>query len=249
MKKSLAFSFQSWTLLCYPLFLTIILFIFSAGSIYAQEADKLRDEYKFKLGITYEFSRIAKDQVKNSHEMNMWYSDAGFSGIEMNGKASMFMLYDMKSMKMITLMEAQKMAMMMDMKKMSGQIAGRVDSAKKEASDAKITKTGKTEKILGYSCEQYKITSKKTESLIWVTKELGAGFGDYSKSFGMLIGGKGGQGTGFPDMKGAADGVMLKMESTDTGTGDIIRMEATAVNKDGKNINTSGYKLMNMPGQ
>jgi hypothetical protein len=249
MKKAFASFFHSSPLLRVALVL-ITIYLFPAENIYAQEGIKLPDEYQFKLGITYEMSSGKNNNLKKTQDINMWYSEAGYTGVGVGNQAAMFMVYDMKSMKMITLMEAQKMAMIMDMKKMAEQAAAKTGAGEKDAGDVKITKTGKTEKILGYTCEQYKISSDKSESLVWVTSALGSGFGSYAQSMAMAMGGgKAKKGLGFPDMKGVTNGIMLKMEATDPSTGDVMRMEATSVNKDGKKINVSGYTTMNMPGQ
>ena len=249
MKKTFASFFQSSPILRVALVL-ITIYLFPKENIYAQENTKLPDEYQFKLGITYEMSSGKNNNFKKGQEMSMWYSEAGYTGIGVGGQTGMFMVYDMKSMKMITLMEAQKMAMIMDMKKMAAQVAAKTGADAKDVANTKITKTGKKEKILGYACEQYQISSDKSESLVWITSELGSGFGDYAKSMAMAMGGsKAKKSVGFPDMKGVANGVMLKMEATDASTGEITRIEATSVNKDGKKINVSGYTMMNMPGQ
>jgi hypothetical protein len=249
MKKAFALFFQPSPILRVALIL-IAICTFPVGTLYAQESTKLPDEYRFKLGITYEISSGKNNNLKKSQDINMWYSEAGYTGVGMGNQTAMFMVYDMKSMKMITLMEAQKMAMTMDMKKIAEQAVAKTGATEKDAGNVKITKTGKTEKILGYACEQYRISSDKSESLVWVTGELGSGFGNYAQSMAMAMGGgKAKKGLGFPDMKGVANGIMLKMEATDPSTGDVMRMEATSVNKDGKKINISGYTMMNMPGQ
>lgn len=241
---------RSFFLFCILMIFALVWNLFSAAEIYAQESAKLREEYLFKLGITYEMFSGKKDKLKKGQEMSMWYSEAGYTGIGMGGQTAIFMVYDMKSMKMLTLMEAQKMAMVMDIKKLIDQVSDKAGVNANDTPDGKITKTGKSEKILGYTCEQYKVSSDKSETLVWITNELGSGFGDYAKSMAMAMGGgKATKGKGFPDMQDVANGVMLKMESTDTSKGELTRIEATAVDKEGKKINTSGYKMINMAGR
>ena len=249
MQKAFASFFQPSPILGLGLVLIAINMLF-VQSVCAQESTKLPDEYQFKLGITYEMSSGKNNNFKKTQDINMWYSEAGYTGVGMGSQAAMFMVYDMKSMKMITLMEAQKMAMIMDMKKLAEQAAAKTGASEKDADDVKVTKTGITEKILGYTCQQYRITSDKSESLVWVTGELGSGFGNYAQSMSMAMGGgKAKKGLAFPDIKGIANGIMLKMEATDPSTGDVMRMEGAAVNKDGKKINVSGYTVMHLPGQ
>lgn len=250
MKKKSTIRFRPFSLFCVAMIFAIAGNLFSADGIYAQESGKLPEEYQFKLGITYDMFSGKNDKVKKGQEMSMWYSEAGYTGIGMGGQTTMFMVYDMKSMKMLTLMEAQKMAMVMDIKKLIDQVSDKAGVNADDTPDGKITKTGKSEKILGYTCEQYKISSDKAETLVWITSELGSGFGDYAKSMAMAMGGgKATKGKGFPDMQGVANGVMLKMESTDTSKGELTRIEAIAIDKGGKKLNTSGYKMINMAGR
>ncbi|HEX5024315.1 MAG TPA: DUF4412 domain-containing protein [Agriterribacter sp.] len=215
----------------------------------AQSGAGMPDQFTFKTGITYDITSGKSDDAQKIQDMTLWFAEGDYVGIEMGAQKMMFMVYDLKSMKMLTLMEAQQMAMVMDMKKMGQDVA--TAAGEKEVPDVKITKTNIKEDILGYSCDQYKVTSETTESLVWLTTQLGADFGNFAKSMGIAMGGmKGNKKTGsFPDMKGMAKGAMLKVEAKDASTGDMTRIEATAVNKEGKTINTSGYKVMNMPGQ
>ena len=53
------------------------------------------------------------------------------------------------------------------------------------------------------------------------------------------------QGTTIPDAQGA-NGVMLKMEATDLSTKKVTRLEATEVNKDGKEVNITDYNIISM---
>jgi hypothetical protein len=150
---------------------------------------------------------------------------------------------------MITVMEAQKMAMVMDWSKYQQEASQQMkDSGGNAQSNVRIVKTGVTEKILGYNCEQYKITTENSEILTWITTELGTGYTTFAKGIMMaLSSGKGKtQGSNVPDMKGLADGITLKMEITDLSTKKVTKLEATAINKDGKEININGYQIMAM---
>lgn len=219
----------------------------SSYKVYAQDGT----DFKFKLGITYNISSGDNDK---QHKLAMWFSDGDYSGMEpTESKSAVFIVFDMKNMKMLTIMEAQKMVMSIDLAKFQQQYQQKQGADEnKAAPKATITKTGVTEKILGYNCDQYKITSEKNESLIWVTSELGSGFGNFSKSIMMALNsgrGQGGSNTSLPDTQGAANGVMLKMVATDLSNNKVTTLEATEVNKDGKELNTTGYRVMAMPGQ
>ena len=220
------------------LFITVSLLAFT--TLYAQ-ADK---DYKFKMGITYAISADDK-----THDIKMWVSDNDYSAIEASeGGKGAFIIFNMNDKKMITVMEAQKMAVIMSLNKYQQMAQQHVDDSKDAISKTKVTKTGVKEKILGYNCEQYKITSDKSESLVWVTKDLGAGFSGFAKSLMMALnGGKANtQDALIPDMQGITDGVALKLEATDLSSKKVTTLQATDVNKDGKEINISDFKVISM---
>lgn len=218
------------------LVVTISLFAFT--TVQAQDTK----DYKFKLGITYNISTDDK-----THNMKMWVSDNDYSAIEASeGGTGAFIIFNMKDKKMVTVMEAQKMAMIMDLNKYQQTIQQQAEDNKDAIAKTKIAKTGVKEKILGYNCDQYKITSDKSESLISITTELGAGFAGFAKSLMMMLNNGGSKGATIPDTQGAENGVMMKLEAKDTSTGKVTKLEATAVDKDGKEINISDYKVMSM---
>lgn len=231
-----------------PRYLSFLYFLISlliAPGMMAQE--EMADQYSFDLGITYEMATGKPGKLKNNTQMSMWFSNADHVGMQAGEQNEMFMIYDMKSMKMITLMEAQKMAMVMDMKKMQDKMASQVKQQQAAAEDVKVSKTGRSEKILGYSCDEYKISSKEGENLVWITKELGQGMGNFSKKFSSIMNSnpRSKKVTGFEGME---EGVMLRMEFTSTDGKDASRFEAKEVHKDGKTVSTEGYQVMKMPG-
>ena len=220
--------------------LFIITSLLPFKTIYGQDTK----DYKFNLGINYDITTDGK-----THNIGMWLSDNVYTGMEAKeGGNSAFIIFNMKDKKMITVMESQKMAMIMDINKYPQMAAQQMNDSNKTQPNVQIVKTGVTEKILGYNCTQYKITSEKTESLVWITTELGTGFTNFSNSLMMMFNnGKGKpQGTALPDTKGAENGVTLKLETTDLSTNKVIKLEATAINKDGKEIDITGYNIMSM---
>ena len=70
-----------------------------------------------------------------------------------------------------------------------------------------------------YNCDQYKVSSDKSKSLIWLTTELGSGFSNFSKSLMLVLSNGRGrmQGTTIPYAQDA-NGVMMKVEVTDLST-------------------------------
>lgn len=220
-------------------------------TLHAQNANGVQGEYKFQMGITYNMSMEKGGKNGKSNQMTMWFAPADYAGFDMGEQKGMAMVYDFKSEIMVTFMEAQKMGMIIDMKKMRQMVENQASLEGRDVKEeeVKITKTGRTENILGYKCEEYSVVSDKSTGNVWVTSELGAGFGNYMKNFSMIMQGNQKGRSNLPDMKGLAAGVMLRMKTKETGSGDVMTFEATAVNKEGKTIKTAGYNIMKMPGQ
>ena len=225
----------------YPfMFLVITISLLTFNITYAQDIK----DFKFKLGIIYNISSGGGE----SHKLAMWVSEDVYTGMEpTEGNSGVFIIFNMKDMKMLTVMQAQKSVMLMDLNKYKQMAQQNQYIGDSIASKVQVTKTGVSEKILGYNCDQYKITSDKSEALVWVTTELGSGFSSFSKSLMMALNSGRGkmQGATIPDTEGA-NGVMLKLEATDLSTKKVTRLEATEVNKDGKEINITDYRAISM---
>jgi hypothetical protein len=98
-----------------------------------------------------------------------------------------------------------------------------------------ITKTGKTQKILGYNCQQFLVKEGDRQSDVWVTKQLGR--------FQMLrMGGRGGKGNSeaWQKMIGSEGGFPL-LAITKEGDSQVSKMEATKVDK--KSLDASLFKI------
>lgn len=147
----------------------------------------------------------------------------GLSRIDMNaGKGgSVGIIMDAAKQEMTMLMLEQKMYMTHPIPKATA--AATAEGAAGTAVEITTTK----EKILGYDCVKYLVTSKDGTSEIWVTDQLG-GF------LGMGGGPNGGGGRGGPPAQGWEQALLGKgvfpLRVVTTGTGkETFRMEATAV--------------------
>lgn len=226
--------------------LLFCLLLACTGGLLLAQAKAIPAEYIFKTGVTYEMK--ASTNAK-ANEMTSWFSTSSYTGMGM-GEQGIMMVYDMGSKQIVTFMEQQKMYMTMDMEKMKQKAAdlAKQYEDKKPASDYKVAKTGKSEAVAGYPCEQWQVTSSDNKTLVWITTALGVNYSNMADGLMMLM--KSGSGTGsIPDMKGMTNGVMLKMESTDLKNNNVVTMVAKSVNKAGMTIKTAGYKGMVMPGQ
>lgn len=189
----------------------------------------LPEKYTFKIGITYE---VKDDASKSKHnEMTTWYGDEILIGVE--AEKSSFLIMDIKRNALVTFMEASKMYMTIS-NDFSGAIPA--DETNDTNPDFKIEKIG-TEKILGYNCTIYKITTEEGVSKVWYTNDLKVGYNNYMAAMY--------QSKKKPkQMPAITEGVMLKMENTEKGSKKTSTMIATTVNKNGKTLVVSDYKPM-----
>ena len=103
------------------------------------------------------------------------------------------------------------------------------------AAKPQITKTGKTEKILGYECHEIIVKDGDMQSDVWVTKELGA--------FQMLrMAGRGGKRNAEAWQKLIGDeGAFPLRATTKQGDTKVSTMEATKVEK--KSLDEALFKI------
>jgi hypothetical protein len=160
-----------------------------------------------------------------SHDITLHVKDGvQRADIDTGRGATVSAITDVSKHEMIMLMPEQKMYMVHSLDKMAA-AAGDM----KDSSDATFTKTGETEKILGYTCTKYVATSKGFTSDIWATEELGRFMG--LGSGGNPLGGK--SRNAQPAWEKALVGrdfFPLRVVSHDA-KGEQFRMEATAVDK------------------
>jgi hypothetical protein len=164
--------------------------------------------------------------------------------VEMEGRPGMKMvlLLDTKEGKTVMLMEKMKMYM-----EMPSTPPPESDEAKPE-----VTKTGKSQKILGYECQQFLVKEGDKSSDVWITKELG--------KFQMFkMGGPRGRNNDEAWQKLIGDeGGFPLLATTKEGDEQLSKMEATRIEK--KSLDDvlfkipDGYKpmdssMMRRPGQ
>jgi len=138
-------------------------------------------------------------------------------------------IIDVKKLEMMMLMSEEKMYMVMPMKQT-------MEKAMKEA-DAKtpdLEKTGRTETILGYKCDEYISKDAKSTTEIWVAEGLGAfmGLGNNNGGgggMGAMFGGKKKSASGWEEKFKGKPGFPLRVISRDTKNKETFRMEATKV--------------------
>lgn len=131
-------------------------------------------------------------------------------------------IMDLGRHEMLIIMNAQQMYMTMPMKGLEAKASAAAGAA---GSTSQLEKTGKTEIILGYKCEQLLMHDKGHNTEAWVAEGLGNFMG---------LGGGGPMGGGRKPsawestLKGQG-GFPLRVIDRDTGGKEVFRMEATKI--------------------
>lgn len=145
------------------------------------------------------------------------------------------------------IMEEQKMYMVMAMKDVVA------EGGEAKGSDAKLEKTGQTEKILGYLAEKFIATDKDTKTELWLAEGLGT-FMSFNNSGpmggGSRRGGGGGAAQSWERALAGKELFPLRVVSKDKNGKESFRMEATAISKetlsDSLFVPPAGYQKFDM---
>jgi len=156
---------------------------------------------------------------------------------------AMSTIMDLTKQEMLMLMPEQGMYMVMPMKKP-------IEKAVKEAgeSTAEIERTGRTETILGYKCDEIVVKDKGAVTEMWVATDLGTFMG---LGGGMGGGGGGGAGAKWEEVLKGKGGFPLRVISRDAGGKETFKMEATKIEPgalpDSLFVPPPGMQKFNMP--
>lgn len=167
------------------------------------------------------------------------------------GGAAMIMNWEKQEMTM--LMPEQQMYMVMPLK---GAMAGGGRAAP-ESTAQKVEKTGRTEEILGYLCEEYVTTDGGNTTEMWITEKLGgfAGLGGGGNPMAGMMGG-GGAKAAAPSgweraLKGKAGAFPLRVVSRDAKGKETFRLEAKKIEPgplpDSLFVPPAGFQKFAMP--
>lgn len=149
--------------------------------------------------------------------------------IDLNAEGQSFAsIMDLQKMEMIMLMPQQQMYMVMPMKDKVEKAVG--DALAKEPN---IEKTGRTETILGYKCDEYISKDRDATTEIWVAEGLGAfmglGSGGGNPMAGMMGGAKKKAAAGWEEKFKGKPGFPLRVVSRDAKSRETFKMEATKI--------------------
>ena len=171
-------------------------------------------------------------------------------------KHQMSMIMDLEKMEMLMLMPGQGTYMVMPIKKPVEQAL-----AKPGESTADIERTGKTETILGYKCDQILMKDKGTVTEMWVAPDLGTfmglggggggGGGMGGRFGGGRRGGGGAAGEKWEEALKGKGGFPLRVVAHDAKGNETYRMEATKIEPgplpDSLFVPPEGSKQFSMP--
>jgi len=164
-------------------------------------------------------------------------------------------IMDMEKMEMLMLMPEQKMYMVMPVKKI---VDKAVDQAEKDGDlNSEVERTGKTEKILGYTSQQILVTDKekKTVTEMWITQDLGTFMGlshGNGGGGGMFGGHKSATAAKWEEALKGKGGFPLRVVTKNSANVETYRMEATKVEPgpqpDALFVPPDDYQKFSMPG-
>lgn len=193
----------------------------------------LPEKYTFKIGVTYETKEDASKN-KKPQIITTWYGDEQYMGMEAD--KSNFVVLDAKRSAMITFMEEAKMYLAISSDFTNVQTKEKNEVKEKAPSVEKIG----SEKVLGYDCTIYQITTEDGVTKVWYTRDLKVG---YSNFMAAMAQSSKKQKEKYM-VNDIAEGVMMKMESQEKGSNKVMTMIATSINKNGLSFSTSDYKPM-----
>jgi len=136
----------------------------------------IKDEYSFDLSLSYTTTVISEKETYVG-EYDFVMSDKGDGDILMvlkdfsKGNKSdkqiqnMTMIFDVENKAMISISREEKVYMPISM-----DIGGMAEE-ENEQNDIKITKTGNSKTILGYTCQEYEIDSNDSYGTLWASND------------------------------------------------------------------------------
>ncbi len=199
-----------------------ILRLLAVGTLFTATLAHAASAFEGKLSLNLTAGK-GKPQVmdysikENSIRIDMTADGQSFASI-----------MDLKKMEMMMLMPSEKMYMVMQLKDTVEKTA-----KKMEGKEPDIEKTGRTETILGYKCDEYVTKEKNATTEIWIAEGLGMfmGLGENGGGGGMggMFGGKKKAAAGWEEKFKGKPGFPLRVVSRDGKNKETFRMEATKV--------------------
>lgn len=165
--------------------------------------------------------------------------------IEAEGHA-MASIINLGKKEMLMLMPGQQMYMVMPMQDAVGNA---VNDA--ELKQHNIEKTGRTDTILGYKCEEYVSKDRSTTTEIWIAEGLGTFMG-LGGGNPMMGGGRGRSSAGWEKAFKGKPGFPMRVVTRDAKSAETFKMEVTKIEPgavpDSQFQPPAGFQKFPMPG-
>lgn len=216
----------------------------------------VEDVYKFDMHVIYKMNVITDNKL-TSMDYNLWFSnDKNYLGTKIENieneeiknsseAMEMFTILDDKNQAIIMLLESQKLAQVISMEKIKNLAAEHVDPDSLKSTIPKLKKTGRSKKILGYTCEEFSGKIEDGDFSFWITQDLDLFQKNMFLNMNNSLGGN-----PFNSIPEAAKGFMMEtnFENTSEGKnrGDTTSMIVTKITKETLEINTKQYQKMNL---
>ena len=218
---------------------------------------EVKPSYTFNSNFLMRMQTYKQNGKEKSDMLMRYYnsSDPNYMAMEVmevdkNGKAKSLeskIIVDGSQRAMITLMEDQKQAIAMKMPNFENYEQAQTqeqdpEQAMKDA-NVKITRTGRTKSILGYTCSETIMETDDMKATSWTTKQVK--LSQFKAFAGMMIQNKKDKN----QLMAVPMEFTMEMESTDKKTGEKVNMVVTEINENqNTTINMSNYKVMDMSG-
>ena len=222
--------------------MNLLLRLFAVGSLLAAAHTFAASTFEGKVSLA-----ITGDKNKT---MNMDYSMKGqMLRTDMDAEGHhISTIMDVQKMEMLMVMAEQKMYMVMPIKKPVEQAL-----EKQGESHADVERTGKTDTILGYKCDQIIVKDKEkgTVTELWVAGDLGVFMGLGGGGGGPFGGRKNATSAKWEEALKGKGGFPLRVISHDAKGKDTFKMEATKIEPgslpDSLFLPPADYKKFQMP--
>jgi len=209
----------------------------------------IEDSYAFSANVKMEIETWTNNNLENKDFINSFFTpDNQVFAYEVRNEENIenqkgFFIIDQKNNATIILTEdeGEKNGIVtgIDMDQLQDFAAG---EAEKEGDTEKVdfnkaNKTGRTKKILGYTCDEYVLKGESEESILWISEEENLEMGNFFTSVyknSSLV-------SGYPG------GMIMEAETTDLNTNEKSVMRITEINDNiTKEIDLSAYNIVNM---
>jgi len=207
------------------------------------------NSYSFSSNIKMEIETYKGDKLKDKGHINSFFNEDNmvfayeFTDEEDSEDKKGFFIYDQNNNASIILSEddgeMKGIVTGIDMEQMGAFAAEQVenDPDADPVDFDKAHKTGRTKKILGYTCEEYAYKDEHDESAVWITKDkvadMGSLFSSVYKNSAIV--------------KGYPGGMIMEAVSKDLESDEKSIMRIIEINENiTKEVDLSSYEIVNM---